>query len=167
MPNKKSVTLHRDRPIFYRDLHKFSQSCGCPSVFTKNVWNNSFFIETSDSSIYLYYKDKKQLKIFLTKIEFTVLLTLDPHIRAERDRRGWKPIEIESWRAFLPQTKYFFTHHSHTRLGPHGYRTSPPPPAGKATQLPLSLALRSVSIDWENYYFVRRPRGWDRGWDCA
>ena len=38
----------------------------------------------------LYYKDRKQLKTFLTQIGPTVPLTLDPPARSEGDGRGWR-----------------------------------------------------------------------------
>jgi len=41
--------------------------------------------------LYIYSKDRKQLKIFLTQIVFAITLTPDP-----LGGKGWRPIEIES-----------------------------------------------------------------------
>ena len=64
----------------------------------------------------IYYKDRKQLKIFLTQIEPAVSLTPDPRVRAERGGTGWRPIKITCWRAFLAK-RLFFSHR--TFLYPH------------------------------------------------
>ena len=70
-------------------------------------------------SIYLlYYKHRKQLKTFLTRNGSTVPLTLDSPVRAEEG-----PIEIASWRVFLPETFFFspyaVVHISRTLSTPH------------------------------------------------
>ena len=44
--------------------------------------------------IYLYYKDRKQLKTFLTHIGPTVPLTPDPPVGDVGGGRGWRPIKI-------------------------------------------------------------------------
>ena len=54
--------------------------------------------------IYLYYKDRKQLKTFLTRIGSTIPLMPDPPVRAEGGGRGWRPIEIASSSVLLSKT---------------------------------------------------------------
>ena len=64
----------------------------------------------------LYYKDRKQLKTFLTQIGPAVSLMPDPRVRAEGGGTGWRPIKITCWRAFLAK-RLFFSHR--TLLYPH------------------------------------------------
>ena len=56
------------------------------------------------SIIYLYHKDRKQLKTFLTQTGSVVPLTSDPHARVKRGERGWRPIKISSWSVFLSKS---------------------------------------------------------------
>ena len=49
--------------------------------------------------IYLYYKDKKQLKTFLTQIGSTIPFMLDSYVRIEESGREGKPIKITRYRA--------------------------------------------------------------------
>ena len=59
--------------------------------------------------IYLYYKNRNFFKTFFIQMGLTLLLTPDPRINAEGGGRGWRPIKIACWRAFLPKTNYFFS----------------------------------------------------------
>ena len=79
-------------------------------------------MKTSNALVrtYLYYKDRKQLKTFLTRIGSTISLTPDPPVRAEGGGRGWRPIETTSWEMFLPKTNCYFHRtpsYPHTRTG--------------------------------------------------
>jgi len=59
----------------------------------------------------LYYKDRKQLKTFLTQIGPAVSLTPDPRVRTEGGGTEWRPIKITCWRAFLANKVIFFSPH--------------------------------------------------------
>jgi hypothetical protein len=84
---------------------------------------------------YLYYKERRQLKTFLT----TIWLHLTPHAGPTRKVVWWQKsgttIKIVIWEAFLPKTNYF----SHPRPPyPPGVPTSgptcvsPPPPSSSS-----------------------------------
>jgi hypothetical protein len=56
--------------------------------------------------IYLYYKERRQLKTFLTQIGFVLPLTPDPTVICFLKWIMWKDYEvqkIEIWTAFLPK----------------------------------------------------------------
>ena len=105
----------------------------------------------------LYYKDRKQLNIFLTQIGPTVPLTLDPPVRVERGGGGL-PIEIESWRAFLPKRNIF----SHRIVFLPALRTwrssvcrSSPSRAGRST--PRSSPTATLASGGPDIHHTRLP----------
>jgi hypothetical protein len=53
---------------------------------------------------YLSYKERKQLKTFLTQFRLALALTPDPPVRLHNDKKCGTTIEIAIWRAFLQKT---------------------------------------------------------------
>jgi hypothetical protein len=56
----------------------------------------------------LYYKERRQLKTFLTQFGPVLPLTPDPPVRLCDDRKGGMTIKIAIWEAFMPKT-YFLS----------------------------------------------------------
>jgi hypothetical protein len=61
---------------------------------------------TKDKSpfLYIYYKDRRQLKTFLTQFGSALPLTLDPPVRLRDDQKGGTTIKIAIWGEFLSKT---------------------------------------------------------------
>jgi hypothetical protein len=76
----------------------------------------------------LYYKERRQLKTFLTQFRRVLPLTPDPPVRLDDDQKGGTTIEIAIWGAFLPKTNCFS----------HPPRTYPPrvPALGPPARVP-------------------------------
>jgi hypothetical protein len=55
----------------------------------------------------LYYKERRQLKTFLTQFGPILPLTSDPPVKLHDDQKGGTTIKITIWEAFLPKTNYF------------------------------------------------------------
>jgi hypothetical protein len=53
---------------------------------------------------YLYYKERRQLKIFLTQFGSALPLMPDPPVRLPDDQKGGTTIKIAIWGTFLPKT---------------------------------------------------------------
>jgi hypothetical protein len=70
----------------------------------------------------LYYKERRQLKTFLTQFGPVLPLTPDPPVRLCDDRKGGMTIKIAIWEAFMPKTYFFVTDPTSTHpsypLGP-------------------------------------------------
>jgi hypothetical protein len=56
-----------------------------------------------------YYKERRQLKTFLTQIGPALPLTLDPPVRLRDDQKGGTTIKIAIWGAFLPKKLIVFS----------------------------------------------------------
>jgi hypothetical protein len=52
---------------------------------------------------YLYYKERRKLKTFLTQFGPVLPLTSDPPVRLHDDKNCGTTIEIAIWGAFLPK----------------------------------------------------------------
>jgi hypothetical protein len=88
----------------------------------------------------LYYKERRQLKTFLTQFGPALPLMPDPPVRLRDDQKGGTTIEIAIRKVFLPKTNYF-SHPPHlypplvpvgptrvwTRVYPHPTYPSGPP----------------------------------------
>jgi hypothetical protein len=57
--------------------------------------------------VYLYYKERRQLKIFLTQIRPALPLTPDPPVRLRDDQKGGTTIKIAISEVFPPKMNYF------------------------------------------------------------
>jgi hypothetical protein len=70
--------------------------------------------------MYLYYKERKQLKTFLNQIGSTVPLTSDPPVICFWKWIGWKDYEVPKNRNLesisAKKGHFFLTHPRHTRL---------------------------------------------------
>jgi hypothetical protein len=55
----------------------------------------------------LYYKERRQLKTFLTQFGSALPLTLDPPVRLRDDQKGGATIKITIWGVFLQKTNCF------------------------------------------------------------
>jgi hypothetical protein len=75
----------------------------------------------------VYYKERRQLKTFLTQFVPVLPLTSDSPIRLRDDQTGGTTIEIAIWGAFLPKVNYFVTHTVFTH--PRTRRAHQPPTA--------------------------------------
>jgi hypothetical protein len=69
------------------------------------------------------YKERRQLKTFLTQFGSALPLTPNPPVRLHDDQKGGTTIELAIWGAFLPKRDFFLTHPMSTRprvpvLGP-------------------------------------------------
>jgi hypothetical protein len=60
-----------------------------------------YFYFVYDIYTHTHYKERKQLKTFLTQFGSVLPLTSDPPVRLHDDQRGGTTIKIAIWRAFL------------------------------------------------------------------
>jgi hypothetical protein len=98
-------------------------------------------VQSSSIILYLslYYKERRQLKIFLTQFWSALPLPLDPPVRLHDDQKGGTTIKIAIWGAFLQNVIFL----SPTAcILAHQYPSSPPTQPVCTRVMPSPVAFR-------------------------
>jgi hypothetical protein len=88
----------------------FSHRAYVPTLMNDDDARHDSCARGAKLEYYLYYKERRQLKTFLTQIRPTLPLMSDPPIICFWKWIGWKEYKVKKiviWRVFLPKPKFF------------------------------------------------------------